>query len=398
MTDYPFMVRIWSAGTALLLVTAACKPESVTAARDQLRRGGERTFELRLTVTDDSIITDDFLPVDADTVIDGILGIAIDQQPFVVPAVDSFMVPVEPPADAFDFGDFEEPVRNAVIEQARARLILTNDSAQQVVLTDFVFGVVELNPDGSVPRLPDGTPRYDTTDAGLSRAVPVTDPGVADFTIAGNSTAVADVEAGIVIDGLVNLVLDDRRGAMVMSGSGSGGGTPVTLLGATVDLVVLMDLTLPSAGVVFETSQSLDGAEFDVLDARQVAERITAAGISAQLVNGTPYEVDIEFAFAEGDLGEEDLFLDPTAVIVGPIPVAGGTVDSAGRVLEPGTNEAVLTLSGIQTVPLLGDRFTVRSRITIRGASSTNRAVLRPGDMVRFLASVLLSINSGGGS
>ncbi len=384
--------------TAVALAAGtACEPGSITEARDQLKRGGLRTLELMVVVTQDSVVVADFLPEDVDTVIGGISGVAIDRQTFIVPAVASFLVPVEFGGNAIDFGDFEDAVRDATINVAQARLVLKNDSAQQVVLSNVIVGVVELNPDGSVPLDAGGAPVFDTTATGVPRFVAVADPGSTVLTVPGNGTDTVDLDAALVVDGLVDLVLDGRRAAVVITGSGSGGGFPVTFLVGTMDLVVLLDLTLPGAGVELSSNTVQDGAELDAADAEQVAERVTKATFTATVVNGTPFAVDIDLAFLDGDLGEADLFALPGAVVIPRITLSGASVDAAGRVTAPATTTVTISLTGTQLQPLLREQFTSRSRISIRAsAGAGGRAVVRPGDIVRFDARVAITIQAGG--
>jgi len=69
-----------SAGVlALALALAGCEPASVTAARDQLGRGGSRTYTLALPMTLDTFLIGKFLSTeDTATTPDGLLAVRID--------------------------------------------------------------------------------------------------------------------------------------------------------------------------------------------------------------------------------------------------------------------------------------------------------------------------------
>jgi hypothetical protein len=69
-----------SAGVlALALALAGCEPASVTAARDQLGRGGSRTYTLTLPMTLDTFLIGKFLSTeDTATTPDGLLAVRID--------------------------------------------------------------------------------------------------------------------------------------------------------------------------------------------------------------------------------------------------------------------------------------------------------------------------------
>lgn len=382
-------------GTTLGL--AACQPESITAARDQLARGGARTLQIQVPITVDSLLIDEFIPDDVDTVIDGVFGATLDQQAFVIPVVDSFLVPIEfTPLDV-DFGDFEDAIRDATINSAKAQIVLTNDSAQAITLANYTIGVTRLNPDGSVPLDAGGVPVYDTTATGVPRVITIADsPGDTILTVAANTTDTVEVDAGAIVDGVVHLVLDSVRTAVVVTGSGSGGGFPFAIMPARMQLVVLIDLTLPSQGIEFATDTTLDGAELSAEDAQQIADRVVVSSITASIVNSAPFGVEVDIAFVAGEVPGDEVFTAPNAVILSPITVAGSTVGTDGIVSAAATDAVEIALTGPQTQPLLTDRFTSRTRIRlVAGQGSNGRAVVRPGDVVVFDARAAITIQAG---
>ena len=139
--------------------------------RDQLARAGERTYQLVLPISLDTVVVDQFLPEGVDTVVDGVFGANLVEQEFVVLAVDGFLVPVEFTLFDVDFGDLEDMMRDVVINRARVRLRLQNDSTQAAVLANVTLGLVRLNPDGSVPLDAGGRPVYETDPGGADEHV-----------------------------------------------------------------------------------------------------------------------------------------------------------------------------------------------------------------------------------
>ena len=382
---------------AALVAVLACEPGSVTEARDQLRRGGERSFQFVLPVSLDSLTMDEFLPETVDTIVDGIFGVNLVEQIVTVPVVDSFLVPVEFSDFDVDFGDFESAIRAAVINQAKVRIRFVNDSTQPVVLSNLTVGVVTLNPDGSVPVDASGKPTYELDQTGADRAVTITDPGDTAVTIAGQTTKILEFDAATVGDGVVNLVLDSVRAAVVLSGSGSGGGSPLNLLEARVRFVILLDLTLPPEGVMFQSDTVLDGAELDMDDATQIADRVELSTFTAVVQNATPFAVTVEFAFAEGGLPGVDVFTLPGAVLLDPVVVGGSAVDTNGLVITPTVDTVQISLTGEETLPLLRDQFRTAARVTLRGATgSGGRGVLGPAEVLVFDSRAEISIRTGG--
>lgn len=377
----------------LLVAVSACQPGSVTEARDQLKRGGERTFSLTLPVTIDSAVVEDFLGGVNDTVVNGVLGVPIDRQSLNVPVIPSFLAATPVSATAVDFAEFEDAVRDATIASSPARVRLTNLNGQAATLSNVVVGVVALNPDGSIPVDGTGAPVYDTTGAGVPRTLDLSDPGSAVITVAAAATSSIDVEAAVIVDGVVDLILNGDRPAVVVTGDGAG---PVGgFLSVTIDMVALFDLFLPQGGVAISSNVTQAGAQLDTGDADQVADRISLASFIAVATNRTAFAVDVEIAIAEGDLGETDVFGVPGSVVISSFSLDAGTVDATGVLTNPVTDTVTIALTGVQTRPLLDSLFTASSRITLRPVSANGRAVMRPTDVVTFNARAALTIVAG---
>ena len=65
---------------AVTLAAAACEPSTITAAKDQLGRGGARTFSLTVPISQDTIKAASVLGSDTATTASGVLAKKLDPQ------------------------------------------------------------------------------------------------------------------------------------------------------------------------------------------------------------------------------------------------------------------------------------------------------------------------------
>ncbi len=138
------MAIMWRSGSLVLLAGAlalGCEPASVTEARDQLGRGGEREVEYILPVIADTFSIESLL--DEDVVVatvDSLLGIRLDTRllsygvgvsaPFVsfgdsIPIVAHQEVVQNAALNQLDFGDIEDAMRQVDINDARLHVNVT---------------------------------------------------------------------------------------------------------------------------------------------------------------------------------------------------------------------------------------------------------------------------------
>ncbi len=305
-----------------------------------------------------------------------------------------------------DFGKFEDAVIASTLNAATGTLRFRNTADAPVELVNFTLGAVQLTPTGQVPRDPaTGIPLYETDGAGTPILVPVTDPGQSTLTVPRTSTNTITVAMPQLADRVVHLLLGGSRVAVVGSGAASAGDGQPSRITRTdsvylvTDLFVGFDFTVPDSGVVITENSLQDGLDFAQNDIDDIVLNLLVhAGVTAEVTNSTPFALDIDLAYAPGDLGNADVFLDPNAVVVSPIQVAAPTLDAAGRVTTPVVDTVEIILVGRDIEPLLGIEFTATLRTRVRpGLGGNGRAALGAGDEAIFNSSVVIDVKRGGG-
>lgn len=301
-----------------------------------------------------------------------------------------------------DFGDFEDAVRDATLNEAEAVVRLINTSQVPVVLTGFTLGVVELDAAGDIPRDGNGDPLYETDDAGQPILVPVTEVGDTVFRLARQETDTTVLGIALLADRLVTLVLNDRRGAVVAAGTavlGDGEASRVTLDDAVdvrLDMTVGLDVTIPDTGVTISRNTVFDGVGLDEADARQIEERVVAASVFSRVVNGSAFAVEVDIGFVGGDLGDADVFGQADAIVLAPVAVGAPVVDAQGRVVEPTSDSVTIALTGSEIGVLLRGVVTATARVRILPSDGTaGRGAIRIDDPVVVNARAELRVRSG---
>lgn len=305
-----------------------------------------------------------------------------------------------------DFGKFEDAVIASTLNSATATLRFRNTADAPVELVSFTLGAVQLTPTGQVPRDPaTGVPLYETDGAGTPILIPVTDPGQSTLAVSRAGTKTVTVAMPQLADRVVHLLLGGSRVAMIGSGDASAGdGQPSSLtrtdsIYLVTDLFVGFDFTVPDTGVVITENSRQDGLNFAQPDITDIVQNLLVrAGVTAEVTNSMPFALDIELAYAPGDLGNADVFLEPNAVVVSPIQVAAPTLDAMGRVTTPVVDTVEILLVGSDVEPLLGPEFTATLRTRARaGTGGNNRAALGAGDQAVFISHVVIDVKRGGG-
>ncbi len=308
-----------------------------------------------------------------------------------------------PEAD-IDLGDLEEAIEESTINDATISLTIGNTTGVQTVLSDFFLGVVNLDAAGNVPRDVFGDPIYEEDAGGQPILLPVTDPGQSTLTLEASATTNVELDAAALLDRLVHLLLDDERAAIVAAGSVVvGDGTRATVtrsdeVSVEIGMTLGLDFTIPSTGVSFTRNTISDGLQFDPEDADQLVERIDSAGVVTEVVNNTPFGVEVDIAFAEDSLGEDfDVFDLPDAVVLSTILLAAPTVDAQGVVTTPSSTTVSIVLTGAQARELAGDRFTatVRARL-LPGSGGGGRGAIRASDEIELDSRARVVLSAGG--
>lgn len=401
--------RLEGVALVVLALVAACEPETITEAREQLDRGGVRTVMFSFPIANDTLTIAQFLPEeDTVTTSSGLIGVTVD-----VVTVDALILLLSPSLsvsvessqevdnDAFAFDDFEDVIRDATLNDVTASLILTNTADIPVVLeSGFVLGAAELDATGAVKRDPiTGDPDFLVNGAGVPILIPVVDPGMTTLSIGRLTTTTVELDVAPLADRVVKLALDDIRLALVMTGTATAGaGNPGNIVvQVDVGFVVGLDLTLPASGVTFSVSEVESAGELDPADADAVAGKLVNATITFEVINGTPFGMVVEFAYVAGDRGDTtDVFLEPDRVVLNTVSVAAPNVDANGLVIQPISDATVLTVDSAQVRGLLGDIITTTVRIKLLpGSGGGGRGAVRATDEIVIRARAEIELRGG---
>jgi hypothetical protein len=387
----PNSIRTGGLILAAALLASSCEPSSLTEARDQLGRGGERIVEYVLPVVSDTFNVESLLdPAVVFVTSDSMLGIRIDTRtlgygiglfaPFIglgdsVPVVAYQEIVSDQASNKVDFGDLEDVVRQVTLHDARLLLSVENTADVDAILVDFNLGVAELTAGGLLP-----SPIVFETDSvtGDSIFVAVAETNQNYLTIPANGDTTFTFQGGALIDRLVHMVLDGRRAALVGEGTVTTDAVAGQILGSDainlqLDLITVLDFTVPDTGVVFVINTTQDGLDFDADDADPILERLVLAELATDVINDLPFGMELDIAFAPGDLGDEDLFSNPDAVIVTRVGVDTAIVDLNGRLIDARTSTALISLLSDQVRALLDNQFTASVRVRLMGNETSQR-------------------------
>lgn len=307
--------------------------------------------------------------------------------------------------DDFEFDDFDDVLRDAIINDATAVLILRNEANIPVVLdSGFVLGAARIDAlTGDVVRDAQGKPVFETDGAGTPILIPVVDPGMTTLSVARSTTTTVTLDVAPLADRVVKLALDDIRVALVTTGTATAGdGNPSSISSSDVVEVEIgfevgLDLTLPPGGVSFSVSEVESGGEFDPDDADAVAGKLVDATITFEVINGTPFGMVVEFAYVAGDRGDTtDVFLEPDRVVLNTVSVDAPNVDANGLVTQPISDATVLTVDSAQVRGLLGDVITTTVRIRLLpGSGGGGRGAVRATDEIVIRARAEIELRAG---
>jgi len=371
-----------------MVSSSGCEPASISEARDQLGRGGERIAEYVIPVVRDTFDVESLLDSAVVTVTpDSLLGVKLDSRSlvygvgFFAPSV-SFLdsVPIvafqemvqNEDLDQLDFGDIEDVVRQVDFNDARLRLNVANTGDITAVLVDFNLAVAELDASGQLPLPPAYQP------LGSPILVPIAEPGSNSLSVAANSDTSFTIQSGPLVNLLVHMVLDGKRTALVGAGtlttdSPTGQIAASDVISLQIELIAVLDFTVPDTGVVFTKNLTQDGLGIDSVEVPLLLERVQRADVSTDVLNNLPFGIDLDIAFAPGDLADEDVFANPDAVVISNITVDTSVVNLVGRLVSGQSTTALITLVGDEVGPLLRDTFTASVRVRITGALTSGR-------------------------
>jgi len=310
----------------------------------------------------------------------------------------------EIPSSNVDFGQLEDPIRNARLNDARIGLTAQNTSNAPYVLTNFNLGVVKLTPAGDIPRDGSNNPIYEVDSLGVIQ-VPVADSGATTLTVARMQATAVTLQAARLVDRLVDLLLTNQRAAVIGRGTvrvGDGAASSILradLVSLRVAVTVVLDFTIPLAGVTFDTLSNADGPGFDPPKVDDVVQHFVSASARLIVTNGTPFGVEVLAAVVPDTLrsGEDadSVFRRTDRVEIGPVQVSGSPVDAQGRVTTPVLDTADINLTAQQVRVVLGEGFGTGMRIRLI-AGPTGRGAIRASDRIILRARATVRFQAGG--
>jgi hypothetical protein len=319
-----------------------------------------------------------------------------------------------------DLGDFEDAVRGSTLNTAVADLDIYNRAGAPITLDGFSLGAVVLV-GGAIPRDPvTDEPLYELDDQGQPILVPIADAGGTTLSIPaaqGGVPGFKNLELGWaeLATRVVHLMIDGETVAIVGAGTAAAGdGTQATLtdmdsLRLDADMAIGIDFTIPDTGVIVSGNNSSDALTFDTQEDIDdlLNNLLVRASAISEVENGTPYQLEVDIAYAAGDWGEQDVFQVPGAVILSDINVVAPAVTSEGRVTSPVTDTTWVTIPVEDLDPLLavdpGEGMpqpmftaTVKARMTA-GTGGSGRAALGVNDRAFLVSGIVIEVKRGGG-
>lgn len=405
----------------------ACEPDSITEARDQIGRGGERIVTLGVPIAVDTLRADsiflDFLGASVDTLANGVMGVPVAGKSARVAVGDS-VGPVSGPLDSdtnpllrFNFeeptevsqadlnlGEFASAVQDATLNTVPAVLAFNNTADAPLRLNNLRFGVARIDPATGQPvRDGGGNIVLETDGSGNPIVVALVDPSDTVYTIPRQAIRTDTVAMAPVFDRLTDLVIGGTRAALVAAGRALVGDGSVGTVSATDELTVSIDakigidLTLGVTGASFDSSLVMEGLDIDDPDADQLAERIDTAGVTMLVDNGTPFGVEVTIA-AVRDSVTGDVFTKPGVLVLPTLSAGAAPVDANGLAQGSTTGSLGVNLTGQQTLTFFAPQFTAGLRVRLLVPTTGNRGALRPSDRIIIRSGATVKLRVGGGS
>lgn len=413
------ITRLIPALLAAGTVVAGCEPGSITEARNELRDGPARILQLSVPVARDTFVVDsvlsDFLGVSTITLSDGLLAVEATDGNFgidigAVTGAVSGPLPtvtyaiqdgVEFVAGDLNLGEFEDAARDATLNTAFAAVTVVNEADAPATLTDFLVGIVRIDPGTGNLDSVGGQPDWQTDGGGTPIQVLVADGAGNTFDVPRSGTALDTLYSAALVDRLVDMLLDGERVALVGAGDASvGDGSNVTI-GATDQLLVTVrpvlgfDFTLPVSGVSVDSSVAEKGLNLETATADDMAARTDSAVVTLDVVNSTPLGVEAAVIVVADSV--PDAFAAPAQdqIPIDTVNVTPAQVDATGRVTQATTEVTGANLSGAEARGFMNEWFTAGIRLRLFPAAG-GRSAIRSGDWVGVSASMTIYVRTGG--
>jgi hypothetical protein len=321
--------------------------------------------------------------------------------PELVIAVEEFD---EFPAADVDFGQLEDPIRDARLNDVRLALTARNTSQAPLVAAGFNLGVVRLTASGQIPRDASNNPIYEADSLGVIQ-IPVTDSGGTTLTVARGQTKTVTLQAARLIDRVLELLLSNQRAGIVGQGTvrvGDGAASTISRgdsANLRVGVTVALDFSIPVAGVTFDTLTNGDGAAMNSAEVADVTGHLVSAGARLIVTNGTPFGVSVQASVVPDTLlpgvDVDSVFRMTNRVDLNPVQVSPAPADAQGRVVTPALDTADIALTGQQIGVVLGEYFGAGLRVRLL-AGAGGRGAIRASDRVIVRASATVRFRTGG--
>lgn len=413
---------VYLSGALILAVTlAGCEPESITAARDTLGLGPQRTLSLQIPVTVDTFtvseILTDWLGISTIVIADNLVAVEANPQTVsldVAGGVGTFTnLPLDSSllqfaveeamqfsAAGLNLGEFQEAAEQATLHSALIALEVTNTADAPLTLQDFTLGVVMVDPGTGNIRRVLGLPDYETDGTGTPILVNVADPGLTTFAIGRQSLKIDTLQAAAVVDRLVDSLLAGSQVALVGAGTakvGDGSSGSVAAgdqLSISARPIIGFDFSIPQAGVSLDSSTAREGLDLDDPNANDIEARVDSAGALLRVTNSTPFGLQLDIVLVADSVA--DAFAEPNSESLTSIIVSPALVDGNGRVTEASRDTVFVGLTGASVRPFLGEWFTAGVQITLTPPAG-GRGALHTTDLVIVDATAVMHLRVGGG-
>ena len=300
-------------------------------------------------------------------------------------------------------GDFEDAVVGSVLHDAPITIRIVNTADIPVTLSRSVVGVAPVDASGAVQRDGSGNIAFERDSLGNPLTVAVADSGQSTLMIPRKGTSVVQLQAGPVVDRLVHRLLEDQRMAIVVAGDGNAGGTGQSVITASdlvelaYDVLLGLDVTIPGTGLAITLAEEGAGLGLNPTDQADIEARLETATLIADVLNRTPFGVEVEVAIVEGTLAPSvDVFSHPGAVILEKVTLKSPPVDASFSSMNVVVDTVSLSITGSDVHVLLGEAFStgVRFRLLPRGNGET-RGAFRPDDGVDVDAHIRIDLRRG---
>jgi hypothetical protein len=305
-----------------------------------------------------------------------------------------------------NFGDLQQAVKLATLNNASAILTVSNASQIPMVLSNFSLGLVQVNSSGQLIRDGGGNLVFEKDASGSPILTSIVNPGLTTFTAARAATSSVTLNAGPLIDRVVHLVLNNQRVAMVTTGTASAGDgarsriTSTDVVKVRFQLLVGLDITVPTTGILFTRNQTTDGLNVDSVRANDLTSRIVQATAGARVTNATPFGMVVQLALVTDSVGPNvDVFALPGRVLLDSVVLPAPTVDANGLATTPAIDSVSVSITGANARLLFNKKFSVGAHIRLLpGTGAAGRGAVRPTDRIFISSKALVDVKSGSGS